>query len=367
MGVSAADICLTSGWTINKWGSCGLMIMMSADGYEMYSGSSVFKITIEAGAVMPHPECNLVVKKTVSYSNDNYGNSDVKYGSFVWSEFNYTLTLADGTTTIVNGEYASYILPELAPITTSGLTQVLVGWTTNLEELSDLYPAGYEFGLKSNTTLYAVWIGFEMQDGAAVRTSKGSSGIRFLVDIRQADFNNYYFENEIISTWGVLLTPTDYLSYVSAFTHAELGGNCTDKDCSDLWRVEDEAEENWTYAAAFVNIKEYQYARSFSARGYLLVNYTTGEGYVYTPYMEENNSRSIYEVATEAYKDTKNPHYAKNETILGYVNNVADITIGAGFAVSGAYCVGRRDVIEDIAENFVFDLSCASVENHKSR
>ena len=142
VGVSAADICLTSDWTMNKWSSFGLMIMMSTDGYEMYSGSSVFKITIEAGAVMPHPECNLVVKKTVSYSNDNYGNSDVKYGSFVWSEFNYTLTLADGTTTIVNGEYASYILPELAPITTSGLTQVLVGWTTNLEELSDLYPAG---------------------------------------------------------------------------------------------------------------------------------------------------------------------------------------------------------------------------------
>ena len=223
VGVSAADICLTSGWTMNKWSSFGLMIAMSAENYEMYSGSSVYKITIEQGAIMPCVDCNLVVKKAVSYSNDNYGNEDVKYGSFVWSEFNYTLTLADGTTTIVNGEYASYILPELAPITTSGLTQVLVGWTTNLEELSDLYPAGYEFGLKSNTTLYAVWIGFEMQDGAAVRTSKDSSGIRFLVDIRQADFNNYYFDNEIISTWGVLLTPTDYLSYVSAFTHAELG------------------------------------------------------------------------------------------------------------------------------------------------
>ena len=371
VGVSAADLCLTSGWTMNKWSSFGLMIAMSADGYEMYSGSSVFKITIEAGAVMPHPECNLVVKKTVSYSNDNYGNSDVKYGSFVWSEFNYTLTLADGTTTIVNGEYASYILPELAPVTTSGLTQVLVGWTTNLEELSDLYPAGYEFGLKSNTTLYAVWIGFEMQDGAAVRTSKDSSGIRFLVDIRQADFNNYYFDNEIISTWGVLLTPTDYLSYVSAFTHAELGGNCTDKDCSDLWRVEDEAEENWTYAAAFVNIKEYQYARSFSARGYLLVNYTTGEGYVYTPYTEENNSRSIYEIATAAYKDTKNPHYAKNETILGYVNNVADITIGAGFAVSknvdsvGAYTVSGSASGTTITITVDKELSAALVNGER--
>ena len=248
---------------------------------------------------------------------------------------------------------------------------MLVGWTTNLEELSDLYPAGYEFGLKSNTTLYAVWIGFEMQDGAAVRTSKDSSGIRFLVDIRQADFNNYYFDNEIISTWGVLLTPTDYLSYVSAFTHAELGGNCTDKDCSDLWRVEDEAEENWTYAAAFVNIKEYQYARSFSARGYLLVNYTTGGGYVYTPYTEENNSRSIYEVATAAYKDAENPYYAKNETILGYVNNVADITLGTGFSVSknvdsvGAYTVSGSASGTTITITVDKELSAALVNGER--
>ena len=334
-GISAADICLTSGWTMNKWGSFGLMITMTAENYEQYSGSSVYKITIEQGAIMPCVDCNLVVKKSVSYSNDNYGSTseDIKYGSFVWSEFNYTLTLMDGETTVVDGKYASYVLPELDPIVSNNeITQVLIGWTTNTTTFSELYPAGYEYGLKNNTTLYAVWIGFEMQDGAAVRLVSDSSGIRFLVDIRQDDFNAY--DKSFIETWGVLLAPTDYLSSVSAFTHSALGANCSDKDCSERWKVEDENEAIWTYAAAFTKIQQYQYARSFSARGYLKINYTTGVGYVYTAYTEENNSRSIYEVATEAYKDEENPYYKTNETILGYVNNVADITLGTGFAVS---------------------------------
>ncbi len=357
MGVSAADLCLTSGWTMNKWGSGGLMIMMSAENYEKYNGSSVYKITIEEGAIMPCADCNLVVKKSVSYSNDNYGSSsdDIKYGSFVWSEFNYTLTLIDGVTTVVDGKYVSYILPVLDPKYSDGaLTQVFVGWTTNTSTFSELYPAGYELGLKSNTTLYAVWIGFEMQDGAAVRLTSGSSGIRFTVDIQQDDFNVYYFDNPLIETWGVLLAPTDYLRYVSAFTHNDLGQNCTDRDCSDLWKVEDEEQAIWTYAAAFINIQQYQYARSFSARGYLKINYTTGVDYVYTPYTEENNSRSIYEIATAAYKDTENPHYAKNETILAYVNSVADITLDENFNVSkNSDSVGSYNVEGSYSNNIV--------------
>ena len=40
-GVSAADICITNNWYINRWGSGGLLIAMTAENYETYSGSSV--------------------------------------------------------------------------------------------------------------------------------------------------------------------------------------------------------------------------------------------------------------------------------------------------------------------------------------
>ncbi|MBQ7949296.1 MAG: hypothetical protein IJ284_06000, partial [Clostridia bacterium] len=38
-GISAADVCKTDGWVINRWGSGGLMFPMTAENYETYSGS----------------------------------------------------------------------------------------------------------------------------------------------------------------------------------------------------------------------------------------------------------------------------------------------------------------------------------------
>ena len=360
-GVLAADICLTSGWTMNKWLSGGLMIPMSAESYETYNGASVYKITVEADALMPYTDCNLRVKKSVSYSNDNYGSSseDIKYGSFVWSVFNYTLTLSDGTTVYVEGKYDSYVLPELDPIVgedENTLTQVFVGWTTNTSTLSELYPAGYEFGLKSNTTLYAVWLGFEIQEGAAVRTVVDSSGIRFLVDIDKAGYE-LGITKGLIADIGTIVVPTDYLQYVDVFAHSSFAkGQYSEVSkllAGDGWKWRNEGD-TLTYAAAFINIQEYQYARAMSARGYLKVNFTSGVGYVYTAYSEEQNSRSIYDVATEAFKDTENPQYATNETILAYVNSVADITLGADFSVSkNSSSVGSYTVSGSYADNTV--------------
>ena len=51
------------------------------------------------------------------------------------------------------------------------------------------------------------------------------------------------------------------------------------------------------------------------------IQYTMGEGYVYTPYVEENHARSIYEVASSAYDK-----YSSYQAIQNYVNKVADFT-----------------------------------------
>ncbi len=85
-GVSAKTLCNTDRWVINQWGSGGLMISMSAENYETYSGSSVYKVVINAGAVMPYTATqDLSVSKTTEFINQNYGNVDAKYGSFVWT------------------------------------------------------------------------------------------------------------------------------------------------------------------------------------------------------------------------------------------------------------------------------------------
>ncbi len=74
-----------------------------------------------------------------------------------------------------------------------------------------------------------------------------------------------------------------------------------------------------------------QYTRSFSARGYIKVQYTTGEGYIYTEYITDNNARSIYEVATAASNAGE-----AIATDVDYVNSVADITIDSSLNASKA-------------------------------
>ena len=85
-GVSAKTLCNTDHWVINQWGSGGLMISMSAENYETYSGSSVYKVVLNEGAIMPYTATqDLRVSKTTEFINQNYGNEDAKYGSFVWT------------------------------------------------------------------------------------------------------------------------------------------------------------------------------------------------------------------------------------------------------------------------------------------
>ena len=306
--------------------NAGIMIKV----LQAYVGD-YFEITFKSGFSLVNTEGTIVyLTKDVTYKYIAANETPLAKGELTDADLDMLngqkVTLMNGGEAYLDKTTCRLTLPEIPSYEVDGVIQTLVGWTTDPERLSDLYPVGHKLDVTEAMELHAVWIGFGMQEGAAVRLTQGSAGIRFLVDISQEDFNTYYYENSIIDTWGVLLTPTDYLSYVSEFTHSALGTNCSDKDCSDLWRVEDEAEEIWTYAAAFVNISEYQFSRAFSARGYLKIAFTTGYGYVYTPYTEENNSRSIYEVALDAYNDEENPHYKTNETILNYIDNVANIT-----------------------------------------
>ncbi len=237
-------------------------------------------------------------------------------------------------------------LPEIAPVIVGeeGLSQVLVGWTTDPYNLSNLYPVGYKMDITEEMELHAVWMGFELQDGAAVRLTSGSSGIRFLTDI---DANAYKIgvEKGLIKGVGTFLVPTDYLETTRfAPTHSNFNKNGYYLDkATETWKVNGEGDATWTYVGAFVNISENQYARRFSARGYLKIQFTTGEGYVYTPYTEENNARSIYEVATAAYAD-----YSSYPIIQDYVNKVADLTWNAddySFAVNSD-AVGSYEITE---------------------
>lgn len=223
-----------------------------------------------------------------------------------------TLILNDGSAKPQEIVTDSYVLPALNPAEYNKGGNVFVGWTTNIEKYPDLYPAGYEFSLQAGSvTLYPVWINFTMQNGAAVRKAS-PSGIRFLVDIDKP----YYEAGAQLGYFtelGTILAPTSYLTN-RELTH-ELGAGYFVVAKTTEWN-----DEN-TYSAAFVNMSADQYARMFSARGYIKVQYTTGEGYIYTAYDANEHARSMYQVATAAVNSSE---IAKNSD---YVQKVADITI----------------------------------------
>ncbi len=86
VGISAAEICETSGWIMNKWMSGGLMIPMEPSTYESFNGSSVYGIKIEKGAVLPCGDKDLVVMETVHYINLEFDILENKFGAFAWAK-----------------------------------------------------------------------------------------------------------------------------------------------------------------------------------------------------------------------------------------------------------------------------------------
>ena len=307
----------------------------------IYTGYSkeYFEITFKAGfSLINDAGEKVIVTEDVTYK---YISGTVENGEITDADLDslegQQVTLMNGGETYFDESKRQLTLPALDTIIVAeGLSQVFVGWTTDTAFGAgyQFYPAGYKLIPDSSVTLYAVWLGFEMQDGAAVRLTQGSSGIRFLVDIDK-DAYDVGVDLGLILDVGTLVAPTDYLKYVDVFEHSSFAENqYTEASKAALgedwiWTEPTTEGKPWTYAAAFVNISEAQYSRRLSARGYLKIQYTTGEGYVYTQYNEEVNARSIYEVATLAYEDEDRPDYRTNATILNYINKVADLTWSA--------------------------------------
>ena len=265
----------------------------------------------------------------------------------------YDVTFKDGDTTIMADMGNQIQLPSIdSVVVEEGLAQVFVGWTTNLDTLPDLYPAGYKLKITEETELYAVWIGFEMEDGASVRLVLNSSGIRFTTEIDSADYNKL---GAYVLSSGTLVVPTEYLVYAE-FVHSSFKEGYYKDIETTLWKENGENAEIWSYAAALVNISKNQYARSLSARGYLEINFTNGVGYVYTPYTEELNARSVYSVATAAYNDTEN-NYKQNAVILEYVNSVADITLSNEMGLTKAKDSVGSYTLESNLQNKTFTVS----------
>ncbi|MBR2646329.1 MAG: hypothetical protein IKD47_02055, partial [Clostridia bacterium] len=323
----------SGGWLANGYACCPVFIETTTAGLWIridndFAGD-FFEITFKAGFRLVDTDGTVVYLSedvTYKYINNN-GTVTLTKGAFTDDDWDalegQQITLMNGSETYYSESKRRLTLPAIDPVLVDeGLSQTFVGWTTDTSfgDGYKFYPAGYKLQPDAATSLYAVWLGFELQNGAAVRLTQNSSGIRFLTDIDAAGYK-FGVEKGLITGVGTFLVPTDYLETGVDFVHESFGEGYYNDKATETWRTNGEEDTTWTYTAAFVNISEGQYSRRLSARGYLKIQYTMGEGYVYTPYVEENHARSIYEVASSAYDK-----YSSYQAIQNYVNKVADFT-----------------------------------------
>ena len=182
--------------------------------------------------------------------------------------------------------------------------EVFLGWKNTVT--GELYPAYSFFKKQAGENYEAVVVGFDVLDGASVRidTSENSqSGIRFTTLFDTAEYTaaaNY------IKAFGTLIAYTDTLTADKDFTIENYTGESTFKAVANTkgtYIYTDKQGATFTaYSMALVDIVNY--AKAYSARGYLVVEYADGTTQtIYTDYDATNNSRSIQQVA-QRLKDT---------------------------------------------------------------
>ena len=216
-------------------------------------------------------------------------------------------------------EIESYTTAEkvVLPNFTQDADEVFVGWKQVVGNETYLYRAGEQITLTANTTFSAVTIDFDMIKGASIRVGDDAkdSGIRFACTIDAAD---YAALGGFAIEFGTIILPTDSLA------QKEFIVENFDATKNEILIIAGEKFDTTTipdyilYTGVMVNVKETNYARAFSARGYIKIAYTNGEpGYIYTDYSEANNSRSISLVAKKIL-ESGNEEYQDVQIVKDY-------------------------------------------------
>ena len=173
-------------------------------------------------------------------------------------------------------------------------------------------------------------VDIEMLAGAEARIA-AKSGLRFTTRIPTAQLEALAAAGTEY-TVGTLIYPTDMLD--GALTVETEGA----LNLTGATPMVDAEEAGYTYFyAAIVDILAQNYARAFSAVSYIKI----GDDYYYTDYSEENNSRSIYEVAYAANAA------APSADLQFFFNGIVEIKDGAVVTPAGYTSAFAAAVVDD--------------------
>ena len=153
--------------------------------------------------------------------------------------------------------------------------------------------------------------GFEaptLVDGASVRTTAGSNGLRF-----KASLPASVIANEDVTEYGMLFARTASVS--GEFTETALADGTYIMSKADTAKTVD-----GVFTFALTDIAEDNYNTMYSARAYAKYNSCKATILVYSTYTVADNSRSLAGVAKMATEDFSPTYDAEN----GYICKIAD-------------------------------------------
>ncbi len=196
-----------------------------------------------------------------------------------------------------------------ADIPTQPAGKVYLGWmntTTNklFSPYSVMRKGAYE----------AYVLDYDTMGGASVRIA-GKSGIRFQTMFDAEQYNTLR-DAGFIQSFGTLVAYTDTLMEGKDFTIENYQGETSFAKVENTKGVFDYTDKNdktWTaYTMGVVDIADY--AKAYSARGYLVIAYFNGvTATVYTDYNQADNSRSVAEVAYKIKTNTPDSYNAMSD------------------------------------------------------
>ena len=336
---------------INGNTACVVNACWSADGLLYLQPNVPDEVTLESLTIKKETQFTI---NSVLYEFAEDYTVYFKNGVFADTPL-YTITKTVGDTTVVETVSGDYTLPEI-----SKEEYISLGWDVD----GKLYKGGTTIPAKTEGyTIKAVYAAFSQIDGAQVRISAPSDekvgGIRFVCKLGSDS------KSEHIVQMGLLIMPTNYMTN-GALTHANYGPtnaqgstpgyrefvvNSADMQL-EVYAQDTEANgtEGYYLKGSIVNLYDYNYTRSYSARSFLKVQYADGVEYVYTDYNKDNNARKICDIAKkmiETYPDQYAPIKNKTYPIVYEYAKVADTM--ESFAFFGPEVVITNDAYDATA------------------
>ena len=254
-------------------------------------------------------------------SGNETGESNVEGGLFI-NMNNANATIFGGGVNYVSGRviYGENV---------TGIINGLQGAPKNLQVLYGEGDDLYYFFSRFEATDAGMMA--EMVDGAQVRLTEGSTGIRFT-----STFDNV----EGATAYGTVIFPARYLANLTELTMAELDAKGIAYSNIVANEGVDVEDGKVTIRAALTNLLPENYDTAFAAIAYAVVD----GNYYYTEFDVEDNVRAIDTVAKAAINDTTTE---KDEL---HVNAFVDAN---GQTVYSPYNASQREILQGFIVNNV--------------